>query len=105
MTNIAAYIEQVARHYWGEPTQVRGHLLRWGNKGSKEINKRKGVWFDYEENQGGGVIDLVRAYEGATLRALPDVLEAKFGIPKRQQQTLQPAKYISKIYSYCDGNG
>jgi hypothetical protein len=44
MTNIAAYIEQVARHYWGEPNPrlSKGTELRWGNHGSKSIDVRKG---------------------------------------------------------------
>ena len=54
MTNIAAYIEQIARHYWGEPKEKRGHELRWGTHGSRSVDLRKGTWFDFEANEGGG---------------------------------------------------
>ena len=103
--NIAAYIEQIARHYWGEPKEKRGHELRWGNHGSRSVDLRKGTWFDFEANEGGGVIDMVRVNEGAQLRSLPDILEKQFGIAKQVQQTIQPARYMSKAYDYIDEHG
>jgi len=103
--NIAAYIEQVAVHYWGEPKERRGHELRWGNHGSKSVDLRKGTFFDFEANEGGGVIQMVKMHEGATLRSLPDTLERKFGIPKQTQEAITPAKYISKIYEYYTADG
>ena len=75
MTNIASYIEQVARHYKGEPTSKRGTELRWGTHGSFSVDLRKGTWFDHEMNTGGGVIDLVRLNEPASLNGgMSDVL-------------------------------
>ena len=103
--NIAAYIEQIARHYWGEPKEKRGHELRWGNHGSRSVDLRKGTWFDFEANEGGGVIDMVRVNEGAQLRSLPEILEKQFGIAKQVQQTIQPARYMSKAYDYIDEHG
>jgi hypothetical protein len=71
MTNIAAYIEQVARHYWGEPNPrlSKGTELRWGNHGSKSIDVRKGVWTDFETGESGGVVALVKANEPASSTA------------------------------------
>ena len=103
--NIGAYAEQVATHYWGKPSTRRGHELRWGTHGSKSLDLRKGTWFDHETNEGGGVIDLVRRFEGASLRSIPDTLETKFGIPKRSQTTLEPAKYLAKCYDYYGEDG
>ena len=74
--NIGAYMEQVARHYWGEPTKKSGMKLRWGNKQGREADLRKGVWFDYELNLGGGVVDLVKHCEGATLGGIGKVLHS-----------------------------
>jgi len=105
MNNIGAYMEAVARHYWGEPTKVRGHEMRWGTYGSKSVDKRKGTFYDHEHSVGGGVVDLVRLMEGATLSSLPDVLERKFGIPKRVQEGLRPAEFLSRIYDYFDEDG
>lgn len=105
MTNLSAYIEQVARYYWGDPKEQRGHELRWGNHGSKSVDLRKGTWFDFEANQGGGVIDLVRVNEGAQLRSLPDILEKQFGIAKQMQNKIQPARFMSAVYDYIDEHG
>ena len=106
MSNIASYIETVAKAYWGEPNQKRGHTLRWGTHGSREVDLRKGTWFDFEANEGGGVVDLVRANEGATIMgSIPDILEKKFGIQKQAQVKLQPARFMSAVYDYTDENG
>src|SRR5210317_1349504 len=106
MNNIASYIEQVARHYKGEPTSKRGVELRWGTHGSFSVDLRKGTWFDHELNTGGGVIDLVRINEPASLNGgLSDVLQDKFGIQPQQQKALTPAKYLAKQYDYYDSDG
>ena len=100
MSNISAYAETVAVHYWGKPTARRGHELRWGTHGSKSLDLKKGTWFDHESNEGGGVIDLVRLHEGASLSSIPDTLERKFGIAKRSQESLKPGRYLAKCYDY-----
>lgn len=106
MNNIGAYIEEVAKTYWGEPTIRRGHTLRWGNNGSREVDLRKGTWFDFEANEGGGVIDLVKQNEGVSpLYTIPDILEKKFGIQKRVQESIKPARFMSACYDYVDENG
>lgn len=105
MNNIGAYIEAVARHYWGEPSGKRGHTLRWGTHGSREVDLQKGTWFDFEENTGGGVVHLVRKHEGSSLASLPDILERKFGISKQTQKSIDPARFMSAVYDYYDDNG
>jgi len=105
MDNIGVYMEQVARHYWGEPTRIRGRTMRFGKKGGREINKDKGTWFDFEINEGGGVIDLVRLMEGAQIGGIGKVLQRKFGIPSTQQEKIKPREYLSKVYDYFDENG
>jgi hypothetical protein len=98
-------MEQVALHYWGEPKSRRGHLLRWGNKGSKEVNLKKGTFYDFEEDLGGGVVDLVRLNEGAQLASLPQLLERKFGISRNMERDLRPREFLSKVFHYYDENG
>jgi len=105
MNNIGAYMENVAIAYWGEPKERRGHELRWGNRGSRSVDLRSGTWFDFEANEGGGVIDLVRHNEGATLTGMPELLERKFGIPRQVQDNVKPSRYISKVYDYIDEDG
>ncbi|MAB51378.1 MAG: hypothetical protein CMG80_06460 [Marinobacter sp.] len=109
MTNISAHIEQIARHYWGEPNMKlsqKGRTLRFGNRGSREVHLGKGTWFDFETNEGGGCVDLVRMNEGATISSnIPEILERKFGIQRQAQQSLQPARFMSAVYDYIDDQG
>lgn len=108
MTNIAAYIEQVARHYWGEPNPrlSKGTEMRWGTHGSLSVCTRKGVWSNFETGESGGVIDMVKANEPASINGnIPDVLERKFGISKQQQKALPVTPKMSRAYDYYDSDG
>ena len=108
MTNIAAYIEQVARHYWGEPNPrlSKGTELRFGNNGSKSVDIRKGVWTDFESGESGGVVALVKANEPASINGnIPDVLERKFGISRQQQKSLPVVPSLARSYDYYNADG
>lgn len=68
--DFSAIFEPVTRRilsaYIGEPNR---HLstkseLRYGSKGSVSVDLTKGQWFDHEEGIGGGVIALLKSYEG-----------------------------------------
>lgn len=103
--NIGAYMEQVARHYWGEPTGKRGTELRWGTHGSRSVDLRKGTWYDHENKEGGGVVDLVKREAGATIGGVSKVLEREFGISREKAERLRPVQFISRIYEYYDADG
>ena len=109
MNNIAAHAERIARHYWGEPNaklSVKGRTLRWGTKGSRELDLQKGAWYDFEEEEGGGVIDLVKRHGKLGISgSVADVLEREFGIQKQAQKALEPKQYIQRIHSYYDADG
>ena len=109
MNNIAAHAERIARHYWGEPNarlSVKGRTLRWGTKGSRELDLQKGAWYDFEEEKGGGVIDLVKRHASLGISgSVADVLEREFGIQKQAQKALEPKQYIQRIHSYFDADG
>jgi len=109
MNNIAAHAERIARHYWGEPNaklSVKGRTLRWGTKGSRELDLTKGAWYDFEQEEGGGVIDLVKRHASLGISgSVADVLEREFGIQKQAQKALEPKQYIQRIHSYYDADG
>ena len=51
------------RQIFGEPNaklSKPGIMLRYGERGSKSIDLKKGLFFDHETATGGGVIDLVK---------------------------------------------
>jgi hypothetical protein len=55
----ASLCEPVARIVWGAPSTETTKELRWGTRGSRVLDRHKGVWHDHEKNLGGGTIDLV----------------------------------------------
>src|SRR6266536_710832 len=61
--NFALMMDGVARRLLGEPnpqlSKPRAGKLRYGSRGSLEVDTVKGVFFDHEANEGGGVEDLV----------------------------------------------
>ena len=59
---LASIMPEVARHFWGEPNRARSTRteLRWGSNGARSVDLAKGAWFDFEANEGGGVLDLLK---------------------------------------------
>ncbi len=55
----------VARKLWGEPNPLHStkHELRWGTNGSRSVDVMRGLFYDHEADEGGGVLDLL-AREG-----------------------------------------
>jgi hypothetical protein len=62
--NIAAnsypLVVEVAASLWGEPTSHYEDEYRFGSHGSKVVNRRTGMWFDFENNEGGGQAELFK---------------------------------------------
>ena len=42
-----------------KPSSSSSHELRFGKKGSLSVNLRQDIWFDYEAQTGGGMLDFV----------------------------------------------
>lgn len=64
-------IEPIARRILGEALggEPNKHLssrteLRWGTNGSIAVDLQKNVWHDHEDQIGGGVLELLRAFKG-----------------------------------------
>src|SRR5262245_35633657 len=60
-------IEQIARHFFGEPNEAlskKNIELRFGTHGSKSVLLAKNSWFDHETNEGGGPFDLIKRETG-----------------------------------------
>jgi hypothetical protein len=55
-------MEQVALLLLGQPNKTLSTKteLRYGNKGSLAIDLRKGTFYDWENKEGGGVLDLIK---------------------------------------------
>ena len=51
---------QVVLELLGEPKVKKGDEWRYGNKGSLVVNIGNATWFDFENDEGGGIVDLIK---------------------------------------------
>ena len=51
---------EIAVQILGEPSKKDGSYYRWGNKGSLALNLEQGTFFDFENNQGYGLIEFIK---------------------------------------------
>jgi len=51
---------QVVLELLGEPKVKKGDEWRYGNKGSLVVNIENATWFDFENDEGGGIVDLIK---------------------------------------------
>lgn len=59
---LAERLEVLAAMMLGEPTLKKGRAWRWGKKSSLAVimnGDKRGSWYDYEVEQGGGPLDLI----------------------------------------------
>ena len=50
----------IAIQILGEPSKKDGSYYRWGSKGSLALNLEQGTFFDFENNQGYGLIEFIK---------------------------------------------
>jgi putative DNA primase/helicase len=65
-TDFAQHMEVVARILLGEPNARLSSATEWrfGTHGSLAVDLEKGVWFDHETGEGGGVLPLINREKG-----------------------------------------
>ena len=51
---------EVAKQLLGEPSSTSSTEHRWGTHGSLVLTLESGTWYSFEENIGGGIIDLIK---------------------------------------------
>lgn len=112
--DFAQYMRQVALILLGEPNPKHSQLNkpRWGTNGSLKVDIEKGTWHNFEQNIGGGVLDLIiRHGVASTYAEAVKWLEAK-GIHKSESQTIKAEKpkpieqaRVVKRYDYTDECG
>lgn len=103
----------VATLVWGQPnrgTEAKNDV-RWGSKSSRSVDVAKGVWFDNETQEGGGVKHLLAREQGCTtIEEVFGWLESK-GLKDREDRPManghahdQQWPVPIKIYDYVDEN-
>ena len=51
---------EVAKELLGEPKTTTSTEYRWGSKGSLVLNLNDATWYDFENDTGGGIVDLIK---------------------------------------------
>jgi len=51
---------EVAKQILGEPSSISSKQLRWGTHGSCTLDLESATWYDFEDEVGGGIIDLIK---------------------------------------------
>src|SRR5690348_7946010 len=100
----------VATALLGEPNKALStkDRLRYGNHGSVEINLAKGAFFDFEEEIGGGVLDLIKRIKGLEGGDALDWMR-EIGCPLDEpnghaHDTSAPRRIVA-AYDYVDESG
>lgn len=61
-SNLGEMLVTMAKEIWGEPTSTTAHIVRFKKSKGVAINTTDGTWFDFTENQGGGVVDFIETH-------------------------------------------
>lgn len=118
--DLAALMPKVAHRLLGEPNNrlSRGSRLRFGNRGSMEIDLDGGWFDDHEANVRGGVLDLIQHRQRCDMAGAFRWLEDE-GLKSLDQPAARvrgkladavcrpetPAAINRVFYDYCDENG
>jgi len=89
--DFAQHMATVARAILGEPREKNGHQWRYGNHGSLSVDVKAGTWFDHENNEGGGVLDLIMKHKGVDKAGVLDFLAELRCIERRPIASLKPS--------------
>lgn len=94
----------------GDPTSTHGDKVRYGSKGSLEIDYGKGVFSDFESETHGGVLDFIMYQTGAASRSHAAKWLEDHGLIAGRAASERPASGQRKTrsvaqYQYRDENG
>ena len=92
----------------GEPNaklSVKGRTLRWGNKGSRELDLPRAHGTILRKRRRRRNRSGQAPRQPRDSGSVADVLEREFGIQKQAQKALEPRQYIQRIHSYYDADG
>jgi hypothetical protein len=73
--HLSGQMARVAKALLGAPNQSlskQGKEWRYGTRGSLKIDLHKGTYFDFETNEGGGILNLIKREKGLTGGAVID---------------------------------
>jgi KaiC/GvpD/RAD55 family RecA-like ATPase len=85
MDDWGQYIERVAEEFFGQPTERKGKMLRFGKRGSFQVNTETGWWDDWQDGnsgkgRGGGVLALIERERGLKGKDAVEWMKTTLGI-------------------------
>jgi hypothetical protein len=100
----AAHMKVVARKLLGEPNRrlSNGHDLRFGTNGSLTVDLKKGTFYSHEDNDGGGVLGLIKRVKGLSGRDAVAWMRNELGLDIPHDEG---AHKIVATYDYRDEDG
>lgn len=118
--DLAPLADPVGRALFGDPNLKLSKPrveLRWGENGSIKIDLKAATFFDFEANEGGGLLDLIRREQRLSddrgcfdwMRSVgisvPEPQPHEGHAQRRKGEGRVPAKTIKAVYDYCDEGG
>jgi len=58
-SNLGSILLDMAKAIYGTPTYESGNIVRFKKSKGVAVNTADGTWFNFSENQGGGVSDFI----------------------------------------------
>jgi putative DNA primase/helicase len=109
MTDLIQYIADIARHILGEPNRRLSSRdqLRFGTSGSIAVEiggPKRGCWWDHENEEGGGPVELIRLKGGITNGEISHWLSRELGIEPERNGSNAAFKILAR-YAYRDETG
>jgi len=108
--DFAQHMEAVALQLLGDPTTRNKDEMRYGSKGSMQINKKEGWWHDYERDEKGGVLDLIKREVGLSGRQALEWMRDTVGVEIDSPSSPSPAPKthtgdLIATHEYADEHG
>jgi hypothetical protein len=106
--DVARHMARVARELLGAPNErlsKQDKELRYGTNGSLSIDLDKGTFFDFETNQGGGVLDLIEREKGLTGFAAFELMEQIVGGERSERVPPNGGRKLIATFDYHDADG
>src|SRR5262245_6982863 len=97
------HMARVVRNVLGQPNEALSNKdeLRFGTNGSLSVDLRKGTFFDFEANEGGGVLDFIEREKGLTGPAAIDFLR-EIGCDPPEKK---PKRKLVATFDYHNADG
>lgn len=95
MTDYRPHMREIARELLGTPNRALSSAGEWryGRQGSLAVDLEKGCWFDHENQEGGGPLELVSRQNNVVNGEAWRWLEDRFGTARQHRREIAAYDY------------